>query len=64
MKSGKNKIECDSKEHFSGISMFFVVLSFFTYVYIYIYICIYIYTRVSVVKCSNKTNFLRDSIRL
>ena len=43
MKSGKNKIECDSKEHFSGISMFFVVLSFFTYVYIYIYICIYIY---------------------
>ena len=25
---------------------------------------IYIYTRVSVVKCSNKTNFLRDSIRL
>ena len=43
MKSGKNKIECDSKEHFSGISMFFVVLSFFTYVYIYIYIYIYIY---------------------
>ena len=64
MKSGKNKIECDSKEHFSGISMFFVVLSFFTYVYIYIYMYIYIYTRVSVVKCSNKTNFLRDSIRL